>query len=287
MNGWNAYESDLFIYLCNSWLASRTQMQVIYANQIVSLIFFTLRGLGLYHSRRVIYQAFKLRTSRAANRHSLALRNRRYYPGNRSKTTDSLLRCRVKVRSRERQCSTMALAPFISSIKRHSLDERLVSRPRSALRPRLRTRKCSNDQSKSAVYSRRVLYLPPPDNHFSLFRSFFLPRNSGLKTIASDWNRDFVAVCGAQPRWSPSREGMTPTSSPSPWSVSSSSRRSSGSLAIQAPRYWWFCYVRRSANTMILAIRVANRRRPFRSRATRNDVTLVLLQCTAIAPRVR
>lgn len=34
-------------------------MRVIYANQIVSLIFFTLRGLDLYHSRRVIYQAFK------------------------------------------------------------------------------------------------------------------------------------------------------------------------------------------------------------------------------------
>lgn len=119
------------------WFVTRVrmQMQVIYANQIVSLIFFTLRGLGLYHSRHIIYQAFKLRTSRAANRHSLALRNRRYYPSNRSKTTDSLLWCRVKVRSRERQCSTMALAPFISSIKRHSLDERPVSRPRSALRP--------------------------------------------------------------------------------------------------------------------------------------------------------
>lgn len=104
----------------------RTQMQVIYANQIVSLIFFTLRGLSLYHSRHVIYQAFKLRTSRAANRHSLALRDRRYYSSNRSKTTNSLPRCRVKVRSRERQCSTMALAPFISSIKRHSSDERPV-----------------------------------------------------------------------------------------------------------------------------------------------------------------
>lgn len=113
----------------------RTQMPVIYANRIVSLIFFALRGSGLYHSRRVIYQAFKLQTSRAANRHSLALRNRRYYSSNRSKTADSLPRCRVKVRSREKQCSTMALAPFISSIKRHSSDERRPVCPRAALRP--------------------------------------------------------------------------------------------------------------------------------------------------------
>lgn len=144
-------------------------MQVIYANQIVSLIFFTLRGLSLYHSRSVIYQAFKLRTSRAANRHSLALRNRRYYSSNRSKTTDSLPRCRVKVRSRERQCSTMALSPFISSIKRHSSDEQPVC-PRSMFR--LRTRKCSNDQSKSAVHSRRVLYLPR--RIITFLSSFFL-----------------------------------------------------------------------------------------------------------------
>jgi len=129
-------------------------MQVVYANQIVSLIFFTLRGLGLYHSRRVIYQTTKF-TSSESSGHSLALRNR-YYTSNRSKTTDSLPQCRVKVSSRERQCSTMALAPFISTIKRQSSDERPVL---PALRSASRLRKCSNDQSKSTVHSRRVLYL--------------------------------------------------------------------------------------------------------------------------------
>lgn len=55
-------------------------------------------------SARVIYQTFKVRTLRAAaNRRSLTLRDRRYYPSNRSKTTDSLPRCRVKVLSRLRE----------------------------------------------------------------------------------------------------------------------------------------------------------------------------------------
>lgn len=89
------------------------------SNRIVAEILLTLRGLSLYYSRHIIYQGFKLRTLRTANRHSLALRNRRYYRSNRSKTTDWLFypMLRVKVRSferkrekeKERQCSTLTL----------------------------------------------------------------------------------------------------------------------------------------------------------------------------------
>lgn len=140
-------ESDSFSnFLHSSWLRS---------------ISFTARHLSSLQTSR---------TSRAANRHSLALRNRRYYPSNRSKTTNSLPRCRIKVRSRERQCSAMALAPFISSIKRHSSDDRPVC-PRSALRPDFglesaRTIKVNQPFIRVACYT-------SPDNHFSL--SFFLP----------------------------------------------------------------------------------------------------------------
>lgn len=43
-----------------------TQVQVIYSNQIVAEIFFTLRGLGLYYLRHIIYQGFKLHERRIA-----------------------------------------------------------------------------------------------------------------------------------------------------------------------------------------------------------------------------
>ena len=51
------------------------------------------RDSGPYHPRCIIYRASEVQTLRAAHRsRSLVLRNRRYYPSNRSKTTDSFAR---------------------------------------------------------------------------------------------------------------------------------------------------------------------------------------------------
>lgn len=105
-----------------------TQLQVIYSNRMVAEIFFTFRtrGLGLYYSRRIIYQDLKLQTSRAAHIATLspALWNRRYYPSIIApKRFYPILRVKVYEREKDNVMHSGIIAPFISSVKGHSSEQ--------------------------------------------------------------------------------------------------------------------------------------------------------------------
>lgn len=144
-----------------------------------------------------------------------------------------------------------------------------MSRVPTAPRPDSGTRNRLNGPRKSAVSSRTSRVMPISLSGNDLPPSL-VTQDPG--TIA--WAKLRFRCDGPDPPISRVRERVLHSSLLSATSVASSPTevpRESGAalLAILLRKT-------RSANTMILAIRVANRRRLLRSRATSNDVILVL-----------